>query len=289
MAHIKVPEIEMLDVNELADNWWNPNSQTAEKFNALAESIKKRGFLENIQVTAITEELIDLFSDDLEGQEKLREMIAHGKKYLVLHGSHRFEAVRIAGSDAMPEIPAIVVDPSDSDDGVEDLIAESVFMNIIKGEIDADKFMKLWARFQNKPGFTEQAAQAMLGVTSSHEMDRLIKETKKGLPPEIAEGLEAAKEEIKTIDDLSRVLNTLFSRYGEDLTHAFMTFSYGGKLHTMVRLTKESNRMLARLKQYCREHDADINDVLIFAIRHVLGATEAQWPEPIERDLSIAE
>ena len=280
----KTHEIVWLPIDDVVDNWWNPNTESGQKFSALFDSIQDVGFVEVIQVVSICDELLAAFEKE-EDRAQLRGLMDQGKKWLVLHGSHRFEAARLVGKEAMPEIPAVVLEPKD----VLKLKALSVRMNIIRGEIDPEKFVKLYEEIQEDPELSEQAAKDMLGVVSQKELDSLIKATKKDLPLELQEALEEAKEEIKTIDDLSRVLNTLFTRYGEDMAHSFLTFNWGGKIHTFIRLTKQSAQILASIKAFCREHNADINDVLIYGWRHALGASEEKWPKPLGRDLSIDE
>ncbi len=278
-------EITWIDIEDCADNWWNPNRETADTFNRLHESIQDLGFVQNIQVVAINEELVAAFQEE-EDKQKVRELMAQGKKWLILHGSHRVESALLAGKENLSQVPAVVMQANE----VYKLMAMSFRLNHIHGRWDLDAVARLYERLvKASPEFSEQAIRDMLGVTSKKELDALINRTKKELPPEMRDALEAARQEIKTIDDLSRVLNELFSRFGEDLVHGFMTFTFGGKLHTMVRLTKEANLFLARVKQFCREHNVDINDVLVYGFRHILGAEETRWPEPLERDLSIAE
>lgn len=278
-------EIVWLDPDDCADNWWNPNKETAETFNLLYESIDDLGLVENIQVVPLVAELEEAFNED-EDKEKVRELINQGKKWLILHGSHRFEAARLAGKEALPEIPAVILEPTD----VYRKVAMAFRMNNIKGQWDLDTLPDFYNKLaRNVPGWGEQTVRDMMGVSNQKELQKLIDRTKKDLPPEMQQALEAAREEIKSIDDLSKVLNTLFSRYGEDLTYGFMTFTWGGKIHTMIRLTKDTNQMLAHVKQFAREQNVDMNNLLVFAFRHILGADEQEWPEPLERDLSIAE
>ena len=137
-----------------------------------------------------------MFTDE-EDRQKLIGFMGQGKKWLVLHGSHRFEAAVMAGKDALPEIPAVIMEPRD----VGKLMAMSVRMNVIKGEIDADKFIALWEKMgEQDPSLTDEAKMDMVGFTNKAELDKLIKETAKDLPPELKEAFAAAKEEIRTVE-----------------------------------------------------------------------------------------
>ena len=260
-----------LPIDQISDNWWNPNSETAEKFNALFDSMVDYGFLENIQVVPICDELLAAF--DQEDKERLKVLMEQGAKWLVLQGSHRFQAAQIAGKEMFPEIPAVVLEPKD----VDQLKALSVRMNIIRGELDPEKFVKLWQEYAEK-GYSEQMRMDMLGVTSKKELQTLIKEMRKGLDPELQREFDAHKDEIRTIEDLGRVLNELFTRFGDELNYGYMTFTWGGKTHTWVRLTKMTAQLLAQVKESCRQEKIDINGPLETAFKLILGH-DMPWPK----------
>jgi ParB-like chromosome segregation protein Spo0J len=281
-ASAKLHQVVQLPIGEVVDNWWNPNSETADKFNALFDSMQEYGFLENIQVVPICEELLDAF--DMESdRERLSEMMSQGYKWLVVQGSHRFQAAQTAGKEAFPDVPAVVLPPRD----VDRLKALSIRMNRIRGEIDPEKAGAMIEHWLNK-GFSEIELMEMTGVTSRKELETLIKTVRKDLDPELRKEFDAHRDEIRTIEDLGRVLNELFTRYGDDLAYSFMTFTWGGKTHTFVRLTKQTAALLAEVKEFCRERKADINDPLGAAFKLILGR-DIPWPEAETKDLSIVE
>jgi ParB-like chromosome segregation protein Spo0J len=277
----KAHEIVFLPVGEIADNWWNPNSETAERFNALFESIMDVGFVENIQVVPICPELQEVMTKE-EDRAAVAGLMKQGKKWLVVQGSHRFEAARIAGSDKIREIPAVVLQPTD----VSKMKALSVRMNVIKGRIDPVKFTKLFDELSREQA--ESVVKEMMGVATGGEFERLYQSVKKTLPPELQKELEKTKAELRTIDDLGRVLNELFARFGSDLDYSFMSFTWGGKVHTMVRLRKDAATVLASVKEMCRQRQIDMNDLLIYGFKAAMGA-EIDWPEPRAEDLGIDE
>ena len=49
---------------------------------------------------------------------------------------------------------------------------------------------------------------------------------------------------MKTVDDLSRILNEMFSRYGDTLKHNYMVFQYGGKTHLWVMMNDKLKKKL---------------------------------------------
>jgi hypothetical protein len=77
----------------------------------------------------------------------------------------------------------------------------------------------------------------MFGFVDEEEFKKLIASTKDSLPKELQPSFEEAKNEIKTIDDLSNVLNKLFTNYGDTLPYGYMLIDYGGKDSVWLRLS----------------------------------------------------
>jgi hypothetical protein len=67
---------------------------------------------------------------------------------------------------------------------------------------------------------------------------------KRELPKDMQDKLESSRKEIKTVDDLSRILNELFSKYGNTLDQNFMIFTYGGRVHLWVLLEDAFKELL---------------------------------------------
>jgi len=110
--------------------------------------------------------------------------------------------------------------------------------------------------------YEAEALQRLFMFTDQDAMEKLIIEVKKELPPEMAQKLEEMKDELKTIDGLSELLNTLFTKYGDTLKYNFMSFTYGHKLHTMIRMNRTMYKKLENMKAYCQEHEKDINEIM---------------------------
>jgi hypothetical protein len=108
----------------------------------------------------------------------------------------------------------------------------SLRLNVIHGEIDPEKFAKLYEEMSKKYG--DDALKDLMGFVESKQWNKLtagIREALKGSGVDkgaIKEFDESAKE-LKTIDGLSSVLNKIFNEYGDTLNHNFVAFNYGGK------------------------------------------------------------
>jgi len=70
-------------------------------------------------------------------------------------------------------------------------------------------------------------------------LKKFYREIKASLPDELAKKLDKVKDQIKTIDDLSIVLNRLYNEYGDTLEYGFMIIGYGGKDSLWVRADKQ--------------------------------------------------
>lgn len=214
-------------LEDIEPNEWNPNVQDDETFNLLCENIQEIGFVEPLLV------------------------VPAGAKFRIISGEHRFHAARMLGMNSVPCVVA-----TDFDEDAQKL--QTVRMNLIKGALDPEKFTRLYNEMAAK--YDAEALKRLMGFTDDAAFQKVYQEVKAGLPDELAEQLEKAKDDLKTIDDLAVVLNTLFTKYGSTLQYSFMVFTWGGKVHTMVRLHQGLRKKLDGLQAYCSENGVDINE-----------------------------
>jgi len=205
-------EIVYLDINSVKPNEWNPNTQSESVFNALTENIREIGMTEPIMVKP---------EDD--------------GTYLIVSGHHRWEACKVLG---MAEVPAYVMDEFDMDAAK----FQTVRMNMLKGKLDPVKFTKLFDQMADKYG--KELTKEMMALVDAKAFDQLYVNVKKELPKELQDKLGKAKKEMKTVDDLSRILNEMFSTYGDTLKQNFMVFQYGGKTHLWIMMDEKLKKKM---------------------------------------------
>jgi len=112
----------------------------------------------------------------------------------------------------------------------------------------------------------------------------LIDDARKSLPPEMRKEFDKAKEEIKTVDDLSLVLNRLFTKYGSTLPYHYMIMDFGGKEHIWVRLNdKKDHTKVCRYAEVAREHKVTFSSLLMHAL------SQCATPEYIAENLDSLE
>lgn len=242
----------------VAEAPWNPNDQEAEIFNALVESIEDIGMVENVALVKV-----GALSDHD------RERLPEGTEYIAVSGNHRVRAAFMLDPDG--EIPAVVL----SDDiDIGKLKAITVRMNVIRGKLDPVKFTQLFNEVADDYG--REIAKSMMGFANEKAFERLYQEAKHALPPQVQTELEKSKDELKTVDDLATVLNTLFTRYGDTLDHSYMVFVWGGQPHLMIRTESQLRGTLKVLQDECASKDIDMNDVLRDVIIAGMKATSRE-------------
>lgn len=225
-------------IEEIVPNEWNPNEQSELTFNELVYDIQNEGFDEPIQVVEIPE-------DDPQRQK--------GKRYRIIGGEHRFEAVRTLGWSKIP----IVVKQYDSEDEQK---IKTVRRNMLKGDLNKAKFTQLVNSLDGRRKDGELAIE--LGIQSREQLEALLVNEKGEYDPDLAEQIANVKKEETAIKNLSMILNKLFSEYGDTLSHSYMFFTYGTKLHLMVMMSRELQKKIDSLSIHCNEKDKDINEVL---------------------------
>lgn len=224
---LKVVDVPIVMI-DLSDE--NPNIEDDETFDQLVESIKKDGFDEPVHLVP-------------------------GKKerFTMASGEHRFKAAKLLGFKTIPAV--IKEDWTDRDRKIA-----LVRRNKVRGSLDAHKFTKLYNELA-KSG-DKELLKAELGFTKKDAFDKLYKQVTESVKdPKKRKKLEEAKESIKSIDDLSSVLNTIFKEGGSELEKGYLVFSFGGKNHHYIKIDKKLDRQLHEFRDTVEERGLDIIDV----------------------------
>lgn len=241
-----------LNIGLLVPNDQNPNEMGEVEFNLLYDNIERMGITDPILVRPHPE------------QEGF---------YKVIGGHHRLEVARLHGIE---DIPCTVVTDNTFDDDAEKF--QMVRHNVIHGKMSPRKFMKLYESLQGK--YTEELAAEMFGFADDNEFRRLVQSTASSLPPEMKQSFLEASKEIKTIGDLSLVLNRLFTAFGDTLPYGYMVFDFGGQDHVWLRMKKGQKKDLMTLGNWCRERNRTIDGALTVLLQ--LIATEGLSQESFE-------
>lgn len=231
---VKASALQVIDIpiEDLIPDDDNPNEMDEATFDLLIEEIREEGFDEPIQVRK---------HPTLEG------------KYQIGGGHHRVKAATVIG---MQSVPAVVKQWDDRKQKVA-----LVKRNALRGELNKQKMAKLYKDLAKNSKDPVQL-QRELGFSNPKKLDALIEQAEKSLTQTQKKKLAEAKENIKSLDDLSSVLNRIFKESGSELEQGYMVFSFGGKEHHYFKINDETNDALHRIKNRCEKEGTNFTEAL---------------------------
>lgn len=217
-----------LDVDDLVPNADNPNQQDDATFNALVQSIETEGWTQPVQAVRLKN-----------GWE-------------IVAGEHRWRAARVLGC----KVPVIELPAEDFDADRRDW--NLVKDNILRGSLNPEKFSRLYDRLTQK--YDAEVLQTLMGFTSQDAFQKVYKEVRDALPQSLQDALDAARDEIKTIDGLAAVLNRLFTEFGETLPSNMMTFSWGTKNVLWIQCDSELWKVVSQIADGVKESGGSMTE-----------------------------
>jgi hypothetical protein len=222
-----------LPVELLIPNADNPNRMRAREFDLLCDNFEKTGITDPILVRPL---------DD--------------GRYRIVGGHHRFDAANFLG---FAEVPCTIITDPDFDEEAERF--QLVRMNVIRGRMDPQAFYDLYSKVADK--YSDDILQDAFGFAEEAEFKRLVEQTTRSIPDEgLRKRFKEAAREIKTIDGLARLLNELFTRYGDTLPYGYMVFDYGGQRSVWLRVEGKTLQAFDVLGEICIERQRTIDDLL---------------------------
>ena len=234
-------EIVKIPITDVHPNDWNPNQLSDSMFNRLVSDMQSIGFLQPVLVTPREE-----------------------GGYRIVDGEHRFECARLLD---MEEIPCVVIAGDFAKDETAQKL-QTMRMNMIRGDVDKRKLTALVTDLVTKMPL-EDVAEGM-AFDDVDAIRSLIEDARKSLPPEMRKEFDKAKEEIKTVDDLSLVLNRLFTKFGNTLPYNYMIMDFGGKDHIWVRLPdKKAYQHIKGAAEVCRDGGVTFSSVVLNLLSEV--------------------
>jgi hypothetical protein len=234
-AHEKTKNLVRKDlpVGLLVKNEMNANKMGTREFDLLVDNLERTGLTDPILVRPVS-----------------------GGKYRIVGGHHRFDAAVYLGFD---EVPCTIIKDASFDEDQEKF--QLVRMNAIRGKLDPTAFFNLYQSLSES--YSDEILQDAFGFAEEMEFRRLIDQTSKMLPDKQSQQKfkEAAKE-IKTIDGLSKLLNEMFTKYGDTLPFGYMVFDYGGQRSVWLRIESKSMKALDVICDMCIDNRRTVDDVI---------------------------
>ena len=254
--------LKYLPVEKLIAPDWNPQEMKDPEFQRLVEEMKTVGCIVPLTV-------------------KPAGINSPAGMHLIVGGSHRWKAAQLAG---LSELPCLLVEGSMWDD--PDLVKfTNVRLNVIQGRLNPEKFIKLYNELSEKYGV--EAMQKLLGFTDSHVLQKIIGQVKKGikqaLPKEIQEEFQKNAKEIKSVEELSQIIEKMFATYGDTVQSNYMVFTHGGMEHIYVSMDVKLKKKMDKALEFCRQTGTDICSFLSPAIDDHLKEVEPVLKDAVSK------
>ena len=226
---------------QIEPNDYNYNEMSSEEFNLLAENVSDVNFLDPLLIVPVPT------SKD------------NPQMFRIVDGENRFEQQRIDDAEV---ISCVIADPNILTE--KEQMRQTARMNRIRGHTNKDKFRKFVDKMITEHGVPVEELAYEMGFVDQSEFDTLKQTVRGSLPPGGAkEEFDQVKDEIKTVDDLTNLLNKLFTKYGSTLTHHYMFLDFGGVESIWIRLKREDFKLFSKLAQDSLKEDAALDSVLV--------------------------
>lgn len=240
MAKPLAGEYKDLPISLIDENSWNPNKMDDKSFNRLCKEVKEVGMIVPIQVVPI----------ETDGNVR----------YRIIGGAHRFAACKVLDYKFIPAI--ILEGESFKDEDLQKFLTTR--LNVISGKVDPEKLTRMYLEMADKYG--KDAMADLMGYTDKAGFQKLVGETVKAakaqLPKEMAAKLDKAAKEVKTVEGLGKILNTIFREHGDTLSCNYLFFDFGGKRHVQVACSKQSFAAIGAFMERVGERRLKADEVL---------------------------
>lgn len=242
-----------LSPDDLVPNNWNPNEMGKKEYDLLKDRITKVGFVQSINA-------VEVSKDD------------GSKEYRIIGGQHRWKAAKDLG---LRKIPVDV--PSRDIWNDEDLQKfQTMSLQVLHGNINPEKFVKLYNEMIEK--YNKDAVTKMMGYTKDDAIKKMVNQVSKGmeqsLPSEMQEEFKKKAKEAKTVSDLERIIRNMFDEYGDTMNYNYMVFSWGGKEHVYIAMSKKTRNAVNKIMKYSKSDEVDINELISDALESAAKSLE---------------
>jgi hypothetical protein len=230
----------------------NPNEMDDKTFNLLCDNVERYGITDPILVYPLGED-----------------------QYRIVGGHHRAEVAKLFGYE---EVPCTVYAEEMTED---EIAAQMTRMNVIHGRLSPAKFLKMYQELEGQ--YSADVAAEMFGFADEEEFKKLVKATGDSLPPEMKDSFKEGMKEVKTIDDLSKLLNRLFSEYGDTLPYGYMFLDFGGKDSVWLRMGTKDYKDFRGLAARCRESSKTVDGVFSALLAHLVTSEDGLLDSMVEK------
>jgi len=215
-----------------------------DEFDLLIDNIGKVGFVSPILVVP--------FEDSGE------------KLYRIVDGEHRWEASKVEG---LSSIDCVVVDPELFDE--KTMKIQTVRMNKIRGSLDIQKFNNLVRDLveNHEVPFDDMANE--LGFADENEFEQLVTDARKSLPVAARGEFDRKVKKVKNYDDLVRLVERLYEKYGDTLPARFMVLDFGREDSIMVMIDGSQYSLFHSKFMECLDEGYTVDSFLMELLKSI--------------------
>jgi hypothetical protein len=264
----------------LVKNVKNPNKMKPREFDLLCDNLNRTGWTDPaLAVPYDLDALMEIRSihgKDIEAITKA--MVEQDIKLRLVGGHHRFDAATFLEFETGPV--NVIMDPDFTE---EEENFQIVRMNVIHGKLDAQAFFEMYSGLAEK--YSDEVLQDAFGFAEEAEFKKLINQMAKQLPDKATQDkFKEAAQEIKTIDGLATLLNTLFTKYGNTVPYGYMVVDYGGQRSIWLRVNTKTMKALDVIGDICIENQRTMDDIIGTVVQLIANGDSKEFIEGIIAD-----
>jgi hypothetical protein len=228
--------IERIPMSQIEENPWNPNVMSDQKFNQLTQDIEEKGFIDPIQVVPMPD-----------------------GKYRIIGGAHRYNAALILGFE---ELPAVIMDdPKFQDVDLQKFV--TLRLNLIKGKMTSEKFRDLYEDLSKR--YDEDFIKEAMSLVNREEWNKIKKDLLgeiKNVARDIGiENFDETVKELKTIDDVTKILEHVFHEKKEK-GGKIVAFGSGGGKVVYFDVDDRNWKLLQMILEQIRKNNENFGKIL---------------------------
>lgn len=243
------PKVTTQDISILLldENEENVNEMDPATFNALCEGIRESGFVPSITVAP-----------------------KPNGHYIVLDGNHRRRAAELLGFDVL----RCDVIEGMTDRELQEILSAKIA--VVRGEVNKQRFTKLWLRVRQK--LDEATAMHALGLTSERQLLSLVNTTKRRADVQTMsqDAVQALLKRSKVVDNLALVIRAAQGDGGLGGEFDYLAFQAHGSQIVLIKCSEIQIKRFVTQIEAIRQRHVAIPDVFLLGVDHVLQGEDVE-------------
>ena len=238
---VRISKPQMISVDLLRANEWNPNEQTEETFQQLMQEIKEDGF----------EQPLNVVRDD-------------GSGFVIIGGEHRWRAACLLGMD---EVPCYV-----HGWGITEQKLKTVRRNILTGRLNARKFTDLVEEL-TKTGLDIADLPTVFGFDDQKDFDKYFIKAKEAHDKEFVDDLTESRSPMEAQKSLMSIVANIFNecKGAATIDQNYLFFTVKGKVQMAIMCESKTWQTVQNLVEHLRETGGSADEFLREAINEKLS------------------